>query len=564
MLIMRRTFKKQYCKDILCILVFLFCICTLQAAAAQQPVHLICNVPYSLTDKQAHVMPGGTTQIRIVAENYSSEEQRLTIAVKLPPGLSVASLPEGWVSAHPSGTYAQVLIRICGGYGHWFELLPVNCQDNMVPGVYPLIVEAVDEQGNKQQVVSSLTVSHNKLKRADNNGLALKKIILPLKQDGSADLRMSSNTLIVEDDYWLDLKMFLSGKGTAVLQEKQSHPIAYLGIEFANPEMQQALVSIKAQLLDKKTRQQIPGLIAATSDTESFEEGMAGTDGSQGLFALQGEPVQQVIMPIYADEQILKTGEYTLQVTAQEMKGRTFTLENTIQVIARNTKAAFMTILTLIIVAIAAGWGLLQWRTAIQGFKTRWLVTISLFGTAGFAVVNVPHTFLQDFFHIILGPFGFLVTGMFNGIILYMLIISLLVLIPRPGTAALMTIIRMLLSMLAFGHISPVGMLIYGSQAVFLEATLFISGLTRRTSPLADLQNQSSVQKVLVIAALACGIADSAATYVNLNALSFLYRLYYAEWYILLCVMINGFIYPAIGAVSGILLGKQMQEVGGE
>jgi len=48
-------------------------------------------------------------------------------------------------------------------------------------------------------------------------------------------------------------------------------------------------------------------------------------------------------------------------------------------------------------------------------------ITVALFGTTMFACVNVPSTILSDFSHILRGPFGFLIIGVF----LYMLMISL-------------------------------------------------------------------------------------------------------------------------------------------
>ena len=63
---------------------------------------------------------------------------------------------------------------------------------------------------------------------------------------------------------------------------------------------------------------------------------------------------------------------------------------------------------------------------------------------------------------------------------------------------------------------------------------------------------------------LACALADTAATYVTLQGMSVLYRLYYADWYIYLVMAVNGFLYTMIGAGCGLLLGSRLADVGGD
>jgi uncharacterized MAPEG superfamily protein len=143
-----------------------------------------------------------------------------------------------------------------------------------------------------------------------------------------------------------------------------------------------------------------------------------------------------------------------------------------------------------------------------------------------------------------------------------MMIVALVMLIPYPGVVALMTIIRMLLGMLAFGQLSPIGFLSYGTHAFMLEVLLIGSGMYGRIQAGHAVQHVSFRQ--IIQLALICGIADSAATYINLQGMAFLYRLYYADWYIALILLMNGFVYTAIGAACGTLLGSRLSKVGGD
>lgn len=189
-------------------------------------------------------------------------------------------------------------------------------------------------------------------------------------------------------------------------------------------------------------------------------------------------------------------------------------------------------------------------------------ITIALFGTCAFAVVSVPSTLLNDFFHILLGPFGFLITGMFSGVVLYMLTGALITLMPVQGVPSLMAAIRYLLGLLAFGHMSPVMFLVYGVNAFLLELALALTGITSRRIAPAE-RSPFSLRKMLVLA-LACAVADTAATYVGLQGTAVLYRMYYADWYIYLVMAVNGFFYTAVGAGCGVFLGRRLADVGSD
>ena len=145
---------------------------------------------------------------------------------------------------------------------------------------------------------------------------------------------------------------------------------------------------------------------------------------------------------------------------------------------------------------------------------------------------------------------------------LYMLTGALITLIPLQGVVSLMAAIRLLLGMVAFGHMSPIVFLSYGVNAFLLEGALALSGFTAKN--LYDVKPAAFSLRRLVILALACALADTAATYVTLQGMSVLYRLYYADWYIYLVMAVNGFMYTMIGAGCGLMLGSRLADVGGD
>jgi hypothetical protein len=155
---------------------------------------------------------------------------------------------------------------------------------------------------------------------------------------------------------------------------------------------------------------------------------------------------------------------------------------------------------------------------------------------------------------------SFLITGMFNGVILYMLIAALVILIPIPGTVALLFAVRMLLNMLIFGHASPTLFLFHAIQAALLEFCLYFARM--KTPSRNDIEAGRLRLPSLLLLPIACAVADGVSTFIHLHTLAFLYRLFYADWYIGANVLINGFLYTSVGAGCGIILGNQLKRVG--
>ena len=145
---------------------------------------------------------------------------------------------------------------------------------------------------------------------------------------------------------------------------------------------------------------------------------------------------------------------------------------------------------------------------------------------------------------------------------LYMLTGALITLIPLHGVVSLMAAIRLLLGMVAFGHMSPIVLISYGVNAFLLEITLALSGIT--SARMQDATPAGFTIRQMVMLALACALADTAATYVTMQGMSVLYRFYYADWYIYMVMAVNGFFYTMIGAACGLLLGSRLADVGGD
>jgi hypothetical protein len=139
-----------------------------------------------------------------------------------------------------------------------------------------------------------------------------------------------------------------------------------------------------------------------------------------------------------------------------------------------------------------------------------------------------------------------------------LVLVTLLVLVPKPGTVTLVSIVRYLIGGLVFGGFTPVDLFYLGTSVVLLEAALYAAGVTRANGLLRrrDVPLRSMIVVVLVMA-----LANAAVQYVTYCLNISFYRLYFAEWFIWLAVALDGFLYAAVGAVPGLRLGLRLKRI---
>ena len=117
-----------------------------------------------------------------------------------------------------------------------------------------------------------------------------------------------------------------------------------------------------------------------------------------------------------------------------------------------------------------------------------------------------------------------------------------------------MFVVKFMLSGLMFGHFSPLGVLSCCVYIVVLEATLYFCGFYK---------NDTKGNYMLLLCFM-LGVADAFITFINLEQMMFFYRLYYADWYLALYMLINGLLYSSVGSWLGIKTGLKLRQVMGE
>ena len=77
-------------------------------------------------------------------------------------------------------------------------------------------------------------------------------------------------------------------------------------------------------------------------------------------------------------------------------------------------------------------------------------------------------------------------------------------------------------------------------------------------------ENGKAAKVYMLFICLLMGAGDALVTFVNMEQMMFFYRLYYADWYLALYMLVNGLLYSSIGAWLGAKTGSKLQQVMGE
>lgn len=450
-------------------------------------------------------------------------------------------------------------------YGQTFDLLYVEAQEDVPFGKKQVLVEAKSgawqeskllnftyEAGQKAAV--EIPKGKKKLDKKKFNWY-IQSITFPVDNLGLRDDRAEAGVIYVRDTSLEGFRNRMTGEGATSWSSVFNHPAAHLLLELRNPQSDVRVLKFKAELTDKNTGETMPGLCTAGKTEDETEIGWndANTKSNEttALISLDGNKAPRFILPLYIDYLNVLEGEYNLRVTLSG--GGQEKLYEAPIVIAKKHSIGLFSVgfaFTCLALVLACSYKI---KNTIYAIGAKGAITVALFAAIAFGGITLPTTILGDLLHVFLGPFSGLVTGLLNGVLQYLLIVSLLVLFRAPGVLSLMFVVKFMLSGLMVGHFTPLGVLSCCVYIVVLEATLYFGGFYKK----------SHATNFLVVCIL-LGLADAFITFINLEQMMFFYRLYYADWYLALYMLINGLLYSSVGSWLGIKTGLKLLQVMGE
>lgn len=552
------------------LLLVLLLVSYVQVACAG--MKLEAKYPYHLEKQGVHtVYEESTVPIYVNLVNFDNAAPvEATVKITLPQGFE--PLTEGneekWqVVREQDKTIATTKWLLPEDYGQTFDLLYLEAQEGIALGEKQVLVEAQSGAWQDSKLLSftyaagqaapkEVSKGKKKVDRKKFNWY-IQSITFPVDSLGMKDDRAEDGVIYVRDTSLEGFRNRMTGEGATSWSSVFNHPAAHLLLELRNPQSDVRVLKFKAELVDKNTGEIVPGLRTAGKISDDAEQGWHGNDEEKNettaLISLDGNKAPRFILPLYIDYLNILEGEYNLRITISG-NGQEKLHEAPVIIAKKHSIGLLAVGFAFACLLIVLGFSY-KIKNCIYRVGAKGAITVALFAAIAFGGITLPTTILGDLLHVFLGPFSGLITGLLNGVLHYLLIMSLLMLFRTPGVLSLMFVVKFMLSGLMFGHFSPLGVLSCCVSIVVLEATLYFSGFYTNTH---------SKGNFMVLMCFLLGLADAFITFVNLEQMMFFYRLYYADWYLALYMLINGVLYSSIGSWLGYKTGMKLRQVMGE
>lgn len=343
--------------------------------------------------------------------------------------------------------------------------------------------------------------------------------------------------------------------GAKAVPTDEFQPIAYQTVHIHNGGRETIHAIVASMNRDTKDGNPVPFL----SPPDAVN---AGTDRSLAFVSLAGESTTPVPLPIFFDplaqlhRDFTGAGQFERAIEVKVWGSDATVLRATrpLLIVTPNFHALLVTSLVVVVTGLGIGLLLCFHPQLFSHFSTKQLILISLFGTTIFIAVNVPSTLLTNLISALLGPISSLVTGLINEMLYYALLTSLLILIPKFGVITLVSAVRILLGGVTLGLLTPTILLHAATAALLLEVGFQIA---RKIT----LDSGAIGGASLLTLALIFGLCDALTVYIDFQLSMTLYRLFYADWYILTRILVDGFTYTFIGVLLGKRLGSGLWRV---
>jgi len=380
----------------------------------------------------------------------------------------------------------------------------------------------------------------------DHEGLSVVAWRLPTEHDGFherqrvADRISLPNRVGVRVASWLNVRLSVPSP---------YEPFTYQTLWLRNDTAQPISLLLVSEILDPTTR--MPVEFFAAPEFES-------TGGTGRIMAYAhvppGQTQQPCPLPVYVRAET-REGTYLRRIEIKPLgSDRTLqVLEAPLGVVRSDLVfSGWLLGATVLSLAWLAA-TLVLYRRMVESLGIRVLVLLALMGSLQFCL-QFMGGLVSMVFYALLGPFNCLVGGLLTEVMTYLLVTSILFLVPRVGAMTLAGLVTYVMGGVLFGSFGLTDVIFVGSSIAFRETLLLAFGVTRFGPARAKPPS-------LLPMMLALGLADAAGTFTSLALQAVFYRLFFANWYVFLQVVVTGFAYTAIGVYLGKSLGMSLRKV---
>jgi len=494
------------------------------------------ELPWGVPDPSQEVwLPiNAPLTLSLIVERDAMTPLATQIRLSFPSGMKVLEASErGWATQRDGGQV--LLIRETELRDREQFLLDVVLEEAARPLTVKTQIAGVDKP---------LAEAQARVRGADavevQRLLNVTESSLPTDRYGTFDATRRANVLQMPTPFGRYLRERLGGTAPPV---EQGLPFCFQSVRLENNSAIALAVEVRSWVCDTKTEQPHPNFAPAVylGKATPFVSVPVLVPANSSTLA---------VLPLFAEADTLP-GDYQRQIRVRMIGTDAVlaTLSVPLRVERTDRPAYFITLLAALITALALP--LLAWRgpRLLRRFEAVELIQIALFASAAFLLVMVPVRLLATLVNVLVPMFSPFLLGLYSQVIGVAVLGALIVLVPRPGVVLLAGATRFLLNGVFFGAFSPVDFLYVIPVLLAGEACLWLAGITRCPErPVSALQ-----------LAPACALMGLAAAGLQLSLEMSLYRLFLADWYVFLFLLLDGTLYPALGACLGVNLGAALK-----
>ena len=429
-------------------------------------------------------------------------------------------------------------------------LLSFRVSDDVELSVWPLVppVGAVAEGAAPAEPLLHATVDVRPLTEAEAAAaVELGELRFPALDNGDVDIVRERGSISLPSAWW---RRVLEQSSLGVRARDTWLPWAWLAVPLRNtgPDALDLVVRARVVGPDGEPDRSFRPRLRAADD---------GTGTTSVLVRVPPGGEARATLPVFVDEDTLGPGPVT-QVGEVLAIGREAPLRRVeVALPVSRSSSVVAAGLAMTLGASFAGLGLIVLRTRrwLREFDTAALVTLALFASLSF-VAGTVGLLVGLGFAAAAGPFATMVTGFVDDALQAVLVGTLVTLLPRPGAATLMVIVAWLLRGVATGSLSPLDLAFVSCRVATLEGGLWLAGLTRGGA----WRNDPRWKRVLRLGA-GLSIGSLAGTAASLVLHAALFRLYFADWYVIMVLAGPGFTYVLFASGVADRVAQQLRRV---
>ena len=530
-------------------------------AARPAPFALTLEIPHGLASPRAFLPAGAALHATLKVASLGEATPNggaggFEALLRLPPGVEVESLPEGWELLHSpgGGGFALSAAGSLGAAGDiWFRQVKLRLPERASGS---LAFEAALRPGGGHPPLQARTEVLLRPAGELARAVRLERAALPTDEEGNADPFQLPDTMLLPGGPGHFL-LTLTGRGGPPVNP--FFPYRHQTLWLRNASEGALALTVASRIL-----------VAGTDREAAFFRApdliSGGSGRSIAFAALPAGGTAPVVLPIFLDPREAAPGHYVRRVQVRLLGTETDLLALDLPLeLRRPSLRAFLVTAATLAVAIA-GSALLAWRggRVLRAMPLRVMTGAAMFAAAAFVLASLPEFLVGSATRLFLGPFSFLVTGLFSHVPLYALAAAFLMRYPVPGALALFAAIRRLILALTLESFQIIPVLLLAAEIIFLEGAAWLAGITRGAPGrrLLDRWPQERWRPALA-AGLAFVGADLLLAGASMHLHIFFYRLILADWYILLYLAVGSVLYTLIGFALGLRLGAPLREVAG-